>query len=84
MLQRLQYAPRYARLPRHVKKAKKSLKKLRTLAGRQARDLQRQLAKLDKEKLYGPIVQIMERIVGQPRGDSHKRYSLHATEESCI
>ena len=84
VVQRLQYAQRYAHLPRHAKKAKKALKKLRVLAGRQVRDLQRQLAKLGKEELYVPIVQIMERIVSQQRGDSHKLYSLHAPEVSCI
>ena len=84
MFQRLQYAPRYAHLPRQAKTAKKALKRLRTLAGCPVRALQRQLAKLGKEGQYGPIVQIMERIVGQQRGDSHKLYSLHSPEPSCI
>lgn len=84
VVQRLQYAQRYAHLPRQAKKASKALKKLRTLAARQVRDLQRQLVKLGKEEVYAPIVQIMERIVGQQRGDSHKLYSLHAPEVSCI
>ena len=34
------HAQRYAHLPRHAKKAKKCLKELRMLAGRQVRDLQ--------------------------------------------
>ena len=84
MVQRLQYAQRYAHLPRQAKKAKKALKKLRTIAGRQVRDLQRQLAKLGKAEVYAPIMQIMERIVGQQRGDKNKLYSLHAPETSCI
>ena len=84
VVQRLQYAQRYAHLPRHAKKAKKALKKLRTLAGRQVRDLQRHLAQLGKQELYAPLVQIMERIVGQQRGDRNKVYSLHAPETSCI
>ena len=84
VVKRLQYAQRYAYLPREAKKAKKALKQLRTLAARQVRDLQRKLTKLGKEELYAPIVQIMERIVSQQRGDSHKLYSLHAPETSCI
>lgn len=84
VVQRLQYAQRYAHLPRQANKANKALKKLRTLAGRQVRDLQRQLARVGKEEVYAPIVQIMERIVGQQRGDSNKAYSLHAPETSCI
>jgi transposase, IS5 family len=84
VIQRLGYVQRYAHLARHAKKAKRALKKLRTLAGRQVRDLQRQLVKLGREKLYAPIVHTMERIVSQPRGDKHKVYSLHAPETSCI
>ena len=84
VVQRLQYAQRYAHLPKQAKKAKKALKKLRTLASRQVRDLQRQLIKSGKEEVYAPIVQTMERIVGQQRGDSNKLYSLHAPETSCI
>ena len=48
VVQRLEYAQRYTHLPRHAKKAKRALRKLRTIAGRQVRDLQRQLAKLGK------------------------------------
>ena len=84
VVQRLHYAQRYAHLPRRAQQAKKALKKLRTLAGRQVRDLRRQLIKLGKEELYAPIVQIMERVVSQQRGDSNKLYSLHAPETSCI
>ena len=84
VVQRLHYAQRYAHLPKKAKQAKKALKKLRTLAGRQVRDLQRQLVKLGQEKLYAPVVQTMERVVKQQRGDSHKVYSLHAPETSCI
>ena len=84
VMRRLHYAQRYAHLPRHAKKAKKALKKLRTLAARQVRDLQRKLTKLGKQELYAPILQTMERIVLQQRGDKNKVYSLHAPETSCI
>ena len=82
--QRLHYAQRYAHLPKQAKEAKKALSKLRTIAGRQVRDLQRQLVKLGKEALYAPILRTMERIVSQQRGDRNKVYSLHAPETSCI
>lgn len=84
VVQRLHYAQRYAHLPKHAKKAKNAMKKLRTLAGRQVRDLQRQLIQLGKTQVYAPIVKIMERIAHQQRGDSNKVYSLHAPETSCI
>jgi transposase, IS5 family len=84
VVQRLEYAQRYAHLARHAKKAKRALKKLSTLAGRQVRDLRRQLIKLGKEEMYAPMLQIMARIVRQQRGDKNKVYSLHAPEVSCI
>jgi len=84
VLQRLHYAQRYAHQPRHAKKAKKALRQLRTIAGRQVRDLRRQLVKSGKEHLYAPLIQTMTRIVSQRRGDKNKVYSLHAPETSCI
>ena len=69
VVQRLEYAQRYAHLSRHAKKAKRALKKLRTLAGRQVRDLHRQLIQLGKAEQYAPTLQIMERIVSQQRGN---------------
>ena len=84
VVQRLHYAQRYAHLARHAQQAKKALKRLRTLAGRQVRDLQRQLDKLGQSESYAPMLQIMARIVSQQRGDKNKVYSLHAPETSCI
>ena len=84
VVQRLHYAQRYAHLARHAQQAKKALKRLRTLAGRQVRDLQRQLVKLGQSESYAPMLQIMARIVSQQRGDKNKVYSLHAPETSCI
>ena len=76
-VQRLAYTQRYAHLSRHAKQAQRALKKLRTLAGRQVRDLRGQLIKLGREKLYAPMLPIMECIVRQQRGDKNKVYSLH-------
>jgi transposase, IS5 family len=68
VVQRLEYAQRYAHLARHAKKAKRALKKLSTIAGRQVRDLRRQLIKLGKEEMYAPLLQTMARIVSQQMG----------------
>ena len=84
VVQRLEYAQCYAHVVRHAKKAKQALKKLSTLASCQVRDLQKQLIKLGKAELYAPMLQIMERIVSQQRGDKNKVYSLHTPEVSCI
>ncbi len=84
MVQRLAHAQRCAHLSRNAKKAKGALKKLRTLAGRQVRDLHRQLIKLGKAGPYAPMLPIMERIVSQQRGDKNKIYSLHEPTVSRI
>lgn len=85
VVQRLVYAQRYAHLPRHAQKARRALKKLRTLAGRQVRDLRGKLLKsCKKEALYAPMLAIMERIVSQQRGDKNKVYSLGEPSVSCI
>jgi transposase, IS5 family len=47
------------------------------------RDLRRQLIKLGQAELYAPLLQIMERIVRQQRGDKQV-YSLHALAVICI
>ena len=80
----LEYDQRYAHLPRHAKKAKRALKKLGTMAGRQMRELRRRLIKLVKAELYEPLFQVMARIVSQQRGDKNKVYSLHEPAVSCI
>jgi hypothetical protein len=61
VVQRLHYAQCYAHLARHAQQAKRALKKLSMLAGRQVRDLHRQLIKLGKEELYAPMLPIMAR-----------------------
>ena len=65
---------------RHVKrrsKAKKALKRLRTIAGVLLRELQRKLPphvlarEKDRFALYGKV------LAQQPKDDKHKIYSLH-------
>ena len=82
--QKLTYVQRYTHLSRHVSKARKALKRLRTLAGRQVRDLQRKLDGHAQWANYSSLHAIMERVVKQQRGDKHKIYSLSAPEVSCI
>jgi transposase, IS5 family len=84
VVQRLEYVQRDAHLARHAKKAKRALKKLSSLVGRQVRDLRRRLIKWDQEERYAPMLPIMERMVCQQRGDQRQVYSLHEPAVSCI
>jgi IS5 family transposase len=82
--QKLTYQQRYYKIKNHVKKAVKATKKLKTLAGRQIRDLQRKLKDIGKTKIYDPVVAIMQRIVEQTKNTKNKIYSLSSPEVSCI
>lgn len=69
--------------PKRAKKARASQKKLRTLAGRQLRELERKLpAKL--LEIYQPIFCIYHKAITQKRTDKDKIYSLHKPHTACI
>lgn len=71
---------------RSWKKAKertKARKKIKTLAGRQVRDLRRQLSPESLAK-HQQTITIFERVLNQKRDDKDKIYSLHALEVGCI
>jgi len=83
-VQKLSYQQRYARLRNGAKASQRAIRKLKTLAGRQVRDITRQLAKLGKLASYQPLLERMERILTQKRTDKDKIYSLHEPSVSCI
>ena len=71
---------------RHVKrrsKAKKALKRLRTIAGILLRELQRQLPEeiLKQEEAR---FQLYQRVLAQQPKDKHKIYSLHEPDVYCV
>lgn len=69
--------------PRRRKKARKARKKLRTIAGRLLRELQRCLS---EERLghYRQQFDLFWKVIDQQRGDSDKIYSLHKPFTACI
>jgi IS5 family transposase len=64
------------------KQARKARQKVKTIAGRLVRELNR---KLDTERLlvYSSQLMIYEKIILQKRGDSNKIYSLHEPDVKC-
>jgi IS5 family transposase len=71
---------------RSWKKAKervKARKRIKTLAGRQVRDLSRKLSAESLAK-HQPTIEIFERVLKQKRDDKNKIYALHALEVGCI
>lgn len=75
---------RFAHHPRRKKQARKAKKRLRTIAGRQFRDLDRNLQKLGIKNVYADKLEIFERILKQRKNDSSKVYSIHEPTVSCI
>ncbi len=65
------------------KKAKKSQRKLKTLAGRQVRDLKRKLSPKVYEK-YREELELFERVLNQKPKDKNKIYSLDKPYTACI
>ena len=72
---------------RHVKrrgKAKKALKRLRTIAHTLIRELRRTMPKVALFERYQKDFLCYERVLGQQPQDSDKIYSLHEPQVYCI
>ena len=82
-LKQLMIDQRFHNHPKRRKKAKSALRKIRTIAGRQVRDLERQLNS-EQQLEYKDLLIILNKIITQKKGDKDKVYSIHAPEVSCI
>lgn len=69
--------------PRRKKKAHASLRKLRTIAGRQVRELVRELPAQILDQVRERIA-LFEKILNQMQSDSNKIYSTHKPFTVCI
>ena len=67
---------------RQMKRARKSVKALRTYLGRVIRDIERKEPNPDGE--LRELLEISRRIYEQERSDKNKVYSIHAPEVACI
>ena len=67
--------------PKRRKKAKSAQRKLKTIAGRLIRELER---KLPEVKLYQPDLSLYKQVLNQQRGSKNKIYSLHEPDTYCI
>lgn len=82
-LKQLMIDQRFHNHPKRRKKAKAALKKIKTLAGRQVRDIQRKFTTEQNEK-YKEFFTILNQILNQTRGDKNKIYSIHEPKVRCI
>ena len=74
---------RFRERPKRRKKANAAARKIKVIAGRIVRDLER---KLNDEQLeqYQQDLLLFNRILSQKQKDHNKTYSLHEPEVRCI
>jgi len=68
---------------RHLKRAKRELKKLKVYLGRVMRDLERKTKGIEDSSLK-EMLHLASRLLQQKREGKNKIYSLHAPEVECI
>jgi len=74
------YNPKH---PKRREKAKKAGRKLKTIAGRLIRELERELSN-DRLSVYQAELDLFKQVLAQKRSDKNKVYSLHKPFTSCI
>jgi transposase, IS5 family len=80
-LKKLSQDQRFRNHPRNQSKARKADKKVKTIAGRLVRELQRNLPLGSK---YQEEIDLYKRVLSQTRNTKNKVYSLHEPEVCCI
>jgi IS5 family transposase len=79
-LKKLGVDQRFRNHPKNGAKARKADKKVKTIAGRLVRELQRKLP----AESYKTELDLFDRVLRQKRQDKNKVYSLHEPEVLCI
>jgi len=74
---------RFRNHPKNKKKAIQAERKMKTIAGRLVRELERKLSTEQKEK-YEAKLKIFNKILVQKKEDKEKIYSIHEPEVYCI
>lgn len=81
VLKKLGIAQRFRNHPKNKGKAKKADKKIKTIAGRLVRELERNLI---ANSVYHNDLALFKKVLAQKRNDKNKIYSLHEPDVNCI
>jgi IS5 family transposase len=84
IVKQLMIDQRFREHPKRKKKANAAARKLKTIAGRLVRDVERKLDDMDRLIYYDEQLWLYLLVLGQRRNDSNKIYSFHAPEVKCI
>ena len=82
-LKKLMMEQRFRNHPKNKKRAIRSERKIKTIAGRLVRELQRNLSS-QRYKKYEKRLKVFDRVIKQKKNDKDKIYSLHELEVYCI
>lgn len=82
-LKQLMIDQRFRDHPKRRKKANAAARKIKVIAGRVVRDLERKMTDQQLEQ-YAPNLGLFYRVLNQQQKDGNKIYSLHETEVRCI
>jgi len=82
-MKKLLLKQRFAHHPKRKKEARAALRKLRTIAGRLVRELERVLNKQALKQHEEQLINF-NKVVAQQKQDNNKIYSLHEPSISCI
>src|SRR5664279_2242591 len=80
ILKKLLMDQRFRNHPKNKGKARKADKKVKTIAGRLVRELERKLP----PGLHQTILTLFKQVLAQKKTDSNKIYSLHEPHVQCI
>ena len=84
IVKQLMIDQRFREHPKRKKKANAAARKLKTIAGRLVRDVERKLDDIDRLSIYDERLWLYLLVLGQRRDDKNKIYSFHAPEVKCI
>lgn len=82
-VKQLKQHTRFASHPRNRKKARRAVKRLKTISGRLLREIQRQMNEAQQQK-HKETLSLYQRVLNQKRGDKNKIYSLHEPHIYCM
>ena len=84
IVKQLMIDQRFREHPKRKKKANAAARKLKTIAGRLVRDVERNLDEVERLSYYDEQLWLYLLVLGQKRDDKNKLYSFHAPEVKCI
>lgn len=82
-VKKLMMMQRFRNHPKNKKKALQAERKMKTIAGRLVRELERKLTNEQKLK-YESKIKIFNRILTQKKNDTEKIYSIHEPQVYCV